>query len=346
MGGIGIVVVAIAMLPFLRVGGMQLFKTESTDISDKFMPQIKQVATGIFIVYVVLNFACALAYWIAGMTGFEAVVHAMSTVSTGGFSTSDNSIGNFKNPAIEWIGALFMFLGGLPFILYLRTALGHRGALFRDPQVRMFALLVILSSLSIAVWLSYHHGVPFGDAVRMALFNVVSIVTTTGYTSADYMDWGAFPVAAFFLLTFFGGCTGSTAGGIKMFRFQVLAIAIRAHGWRLIAPLSVRPVFYGERKLSNEIFASVLLFMGAYVGTVAVATLLLSAFGLDLVTALSGAAACIGNVGPGLGPIIGPAGTYTTLPPEAKWVLSATMLLGRLELFTVLVLFSRAFWRT
>ena len=160
------------------------------------------------------------------------------------------------------------------------------------------------------------------------------------------MEWGAFPIAAFFFLTFVGGCTGSTAGGIKIFRFEVLAIAIRVHGWRLIAPLSVHPAFYGERKLSNELFASVLLFMGAYVGTVAVAALLLAALGLDLVTALSGAATAVGNVGPGLGPIIGPAGTFTTLPPEAKWVLSLAMLLGRLELFTVLVLFSRAFWRT
>jgi trk system potassium uptake protein TrkH len=269
----------------------------------------------------------------------------MSSVATGGLSTSDNSIGNFNSPAIEWISTLFMFLGGLPFILYVRTAMGQRAALFRDPQVRMLAALVVVASLTIAAWLSYFQAMPFGEALRAAMFNVVSVVTTTGYTSVDYMAWGAFPIAAFFFLTFVGGCAGSTAGGIKIFRFQVLAIAIRTHGWRLIAPLSVRPTFYGERKLGNEIFASVLLFMGAYVGTVAVATLLLAAFGLDLVTALSSAAACIGNVGPGLGPIVGPAGTYTTLPPEAKWVLSATMLLGRLELFTVLVLFSRAFWR-
>jgi trk system potassium uptake protein TrkH len=346
LGGIGIVVMAIALLPFLRVGGMQLFKTESSDTSEKFLPQIKQVATGIFIVYVILNLACVLAYWAAGMTGFEATVHAMASVSTGGFSTSDNSIGNFNNPTIEWISAAFMLLGGLPFVLYLRIARGHREALWRDPQARMLVVLVILASAAITAWLVDTHAMPAGDAVRQAVFNVVSIVTTTGFVSADYMLWGAFPIAAFFFLTFVGGCTGSTAGGIKIFRFQVLAIAIRSHGWRLIAPLSVRPTFYGERKLSNELFASVLLFMGAYVGTVAAAALALAAFGLDLVTALSGAATAVGNVGPGLGAIIGPAGTFTTLPPEAKWVLSAAMLLGRLELFTVLVLFSRAFWRT
>ncbi|MSO84743.1 MAG: TrkH family potassium uptake protein [Rhodospirillales bacterium] len=346
LGGIGIVVMAIALLPFLSVGGMQLFKTESSDISEKSMPQIKQVATGIFIAYVALNLACALAYWAAGMTGFEAAIHAMSTVSTGGFSTSDDSIGHFKSPTIEWIGAPFMFLGGLPFILYLRTAMGHSGALFRDPQARMLALLVMLASLAVAAWLVETRAMPVADALRLAVFHVVSIVTTTGFVAADYMEWGAFPIAAFFFLTFVGGCTGSTAGGIKIFRFEVLAIAIRAHGWRLIAPLSVRPTFYGERKLSNELFASVLLFMGAYVGTVAVTALLLAAFGLDLVTALSGAATAVGNVGPGLGNIIGPAGTFAPLPPEAKWVLSLAMLLGRLELFTVLVLFSRAFWRT
>lgn len=345
LGGIGIVVVAIALLPFLRVGGMQLFRTESSETSEKIMPQIKQVATGIFIAYVALNLACTLAYWTAGMTGFEAITHAMTTVSTGGFSTSDDSIGHFGSPTIEWIGALFMFLGGLPFILYLRTAMGHRGALFRDPQVRMLALLVVLASLAIAAWLASNHPMPTADALRLTVFSVISIVTTTGFISADYMHWGAFPIAAFFFLTFIGGCTGSTAGGIKIFRFQVLATAIRSHGWRLIAPLSVRPVFYGERKLSTDIFASVLLFMGAYVGTVAVATLALAGFGLDLVTALSGAATAVGNVGPGLGYLIGPAGTFTTLPSEAKWILSFAMLLGRLELFTVLVLFSRAYWR-
>lgn len=345
LGGVGIVVMAIALLPFLRVGGMQLFKTESSDISEKLLPQIKQIAAGIFIVYVILNLSCAVAFWLAGMTGFEAAVHAMATVATGGFSTSDDSIGHFKSPAIEWIGALFMLLGGLPFILYIRTAMGHRGALVRDPQVRMIVVLVLAASIAVAGWLVQYRDIPAADALRLALFNVISIATTTGFVSADYTTWGAFPIAAFFFLTFVGGCTGSTAGGIKIFRFQVLAIAIRVHGWRLIAPHSIRPAFYGERKLTNELFTSVLLFMGAYVGTVVMAALLLSAFGLDLVTALSGAATAVGNVGPGLGHVIGPAGTFTTLPPPAKWVLSAAMLLGRLELFTVLVLFSRAFWR-
>jgi trk system potassium uptake protein TrkH len=346
LGGAGIVVLAIALLPFLRVGGMQLFKTESSDISEKFMPQIKQVATGIFIVYMILNFACALAYWAAGMPGFEATVHAMTTVATGGFSTSDNSIANFNSPAIEWIGIAFMTAGSIPFILYMRMAMGHRAALINDPQARILVLILLVFGVALAIWTSYFHAVPFGEAFRLALFNVTSVVTTTGYASADYMEWGAFPIAAFFFLIFVGGCAGSTSGGIKIFRFQVLAIAIRSHGWRLIAPLSVRPAFYGERKLGNEIFASVLLFMGAYVGTVAVAALALAGFGLDLVTALSGAATAVSNVGPGLGNIIGPAGTFTTLPPGAKWVLSFAMLLGRLELFTVLVLFSRAFWRT
>ena len=206
LGGIGIVVMAIALLPFLRVGGMQLFKTESSDISDKFMPQIRQVATGIFIAYVALNLVCAAAYWAAGMTGFEAIVHAMASISTGGFSTSDNSIGYFSNPAIEWLGALFMFLGGLPFILYLRTAMGHRGSLFLDPQARMLALLVFLASLAVAAWLVETRAAPLDDAIRLALFHVVSIVTTTGFVSADYMEWGAFPIAAFFFLTFVAWC--------------------------------------------------------------------------------------------------------------------------------------------
>ncbi len=345
LGGVGIVVMAIALLPFLRVGGMQLFKTESSDVSEKLLPQIKQIAAGIFIAYVILSVLCAGAFWIAGMTGFEAAIHAMTAVSTGGFSTSDDSIGHFKNPAIEWVATLFMFLGSLPFILYMRTAMGHAGALWRDPQVRMIAVLILGAGFAVAAWLVQYREIPPVDALRQGVFHVVSIVTTTGFVAADYMTWGAFPIAAFFFLTFVGGCTGSTAGGIKIFRFDVLMIAIRVHAWRLIAPHSIRPAYYGERKLTNELFASVLLFMGAYVGTVAVAALLLAGFGLDLVTALSGAATAVGNVGPGLGNTIGPAGTFTTLPAEAKWVLSVAMLLGRLELFTVLVLFSRAFWR-
>ncbi|MBM3565209.1 MAG: TrkH family potassium uptake protein [Alphaproteobacteria bacterium] len=346
LGGVGIVVMAIALLPFLRVGGMQLFKTESSDISEKLMPQIKQVAAGIFIVYMVLNIAAAVSYWAAGMTWFEAIVHAMTSIATGGFSTSDGSIGSFANPAIEWIAVAFMLLGGLPFILYMRLAMGQRGAIARDPQIKMYLALIGFFVTVTVWWLMYWHDTPWAEAIRVSAFSVVSIITGTGYVTADYMHWGAFPIAAFFFLTFVGGCTGSTAGGIKVFRFQVLVIAVRAHAWRLIAPHSVRPAFYGEQKLSNELFTSVLLFMGAYVATVSVTALLLSAFGLDLVTALSGAATAVGNVGPGLGHIIGPAGTFTTLPAGAKWVLSAAMLLGRLELFTVLVLFSRAFWRT
>lgn len=346
LGGAGIIVVAIALLPFLRVGGMQLFKMESSDISEKTLPRITQVATGIILVYVVLTAACALAYWAGGMTGFEAVVHAMTTLATGGYSTSDDSLGHWDSPAIHWTAIVFMAIGGTPFIVYLRAALGHPNAIFLDRQVRGFVGFLVVVTLLVTAWLWYRLGMPLAEALRHAAFNVVSVTTTTGYASTDYSLWGSFAVTIFFLITFVGGCTGSTAGGVKMFRWEVMATALRNHSWRLVVPHSVRAGFYGNRKLTVDVYGAVFLFFAVYLGTVAIAAIALGAFGLDLVTALSGAATAVGNVGPGLGDIIGPAGNFSSLPDGAKWVLSLAMLIGRLELFTVLVLFSPAFWKT
>jgi trk system potassium uptake protein TrkH len=346
LGGIGIIVMVIGLMPFMRVAGMQLFKTESSDISDKSLPQLRQVSMAIIVIYVALTSACALAYWIAGMTGFEAIIHAMATISTGGFSTSDDSIGHFKSPAIEWIGVVFMIAGSLPLLIYLRTALGDHWAIVRDRQVRVLVTLLIVVSLVLGLWLRQTTGVPLGDAIRLAAFNVTSIVTTTGFASADYNAWGALAVGVFFVLTFIGGCSGSTAGGIKIFRFEILAIAFRTHIWRVLMPHTVMPASYNNRPLKGEVYYAVMLFVVTYLGVTTLGALLLAAMGLDLVTALSGMAQAVGNVGPGLGPIIGPAGNFSSLPEGAKWVLSFGMLLGRLELFTVLVLLSPAFWRS
>lgn len=345
-GGAGIIVMAIGLLPFMRVAGMQLFKTESSDISDKTLPQLRQVAIATLSVYLALVIACALAYWLAGMSGFEAVNHAMPTIATGGFSTSDDSIGHFKSPAIEWVGVVFMIAGSLPLLAYFRVVLGDRWALFRDRQVRALVALLVGVSVFLGIWLWHTKGIPFIDAIRLATFNVTSIVTTTGFASTDYNEWGALAVGVFFVLTFIGGCSGSTAGGIKIFRFQILAIAFRTHTWRVLMPHTVITAFYNNRQLKGEVYYAVMLFVVTYLGVEALGALLLAAMGLDLVTALSGMAQAMGNVGPGLGPIIGPAGNYATLPDGAKWVLAFGMLVGRLELFTVLVLLSPAFWRT
>ncbi len=345
LGGMGIIAMAILLLPFLRVGGMQLFRAESSDRSDKVVSRPWDLAAYIGLVYLGLTAACAAAYRLAGMSGFDAVNHAMTTVSTGGYSTHDASFGFFTNSAVQWIGIVFMLSGSVPFVAYIRTLRGREPVLWRDGQVRTMLgiVLVAVAALLAVLWIG--DGKPFFDSLSLALFNVVSIVTTTGYAAADYQLWGPLSVGVFFLLTFVGGCTGSTAGGIKVFRFQVLWIVGQSQLRHLLQPHRMAPMSYGGRVLPDDIAPSVLAFLFAFIGGFVALSLGLTAFGLDLVTSLSGAASALANVGPGLGAIIGPAGTYATLPDGAKWLLAAGMLLGRLELFTILVLFQRAFWR-
>jgi trk system potassium uptake protein TrkH len=345
LGGIGIIVTAVALLPFLKVGGMQLFKTESSDTSDKTMPRVARIALGILLAYVFLTIVCVTALRLAGMTMFEAVVHSMTAISTGGFSTSDGSIGHFHNAAIDWITIVFMIAGSVPFVLYIRMAMGQRAALLTDSQVRSFVAFVAAVSLVLAGWIWWNDGYAPADALRLAAFNVTSVVTTTGFVTDDYSLWGAFPVGAFLLLTFVGGCTGSTAGGIKVFRFEVLALMVRRYLWQLVYPHGVREPIYANRPVSPEILSAVSLFVVAFLFLVGIVTLGLTAFGLDPVTSLSAAATAAANVGPGLGPIVGPSGNFSALPDGAKWILSLAMLLGRLEIFSVGVLVTPAFWR-
>jgi trk system potassium uptake protein TrkH len=345
LGGVGIIVMAILVLPFLRVGGMQLFRSESSDRSAKVVARPAQLVGYIALIYVALTAACAIAYRITGMSLFDAVNHAMTTVSTGGYSTHDASFAAFENPATQWVATVFMVSGALPFVAYIRTAQRWREPIWRDSQVR--ALIAFLAAFSVmaAAWYALSGGVGFAAALTLVAFNVTSIVTTTGYASADYQTWGALAVGAIFFLTFLGGCTGSTSGAIKVFRFQVLLIVARAYLLTLLRPNSVLIARYQDRALPDDIAPSVLAFIFVYLASVVMLTMGLSAFQLDFLTSLSGAATALGNVGPGLGPIIGPAGNFSSLPEGAKWLLSAGMLLGRLELFTVLVLFQREFWR-
>ena len=345
LGGIGIIVMAIAILPVLKIGGMQLFRMESSYHSEKVMPRVTQVASGIGFVYLALTAICAVALWAVGFDGFDAVAHAMTTIATGGFSTSDSSIGGFANPAAELIVTLFMIIGGLPFVLYLQAVRGDIGALFRDSQVRWFLVLVVSCIVVLGIWHHVATGAPLDQSYREVAFNVVSIVTGTGYSSADYGHWGAFAVGVFFFLMFVGGCAGSTTCGIKVFRFQVLYATAEAQIHRLVQPHGVFVPHFNKQPITEEIAGSVMGFFFLFVITFAAIALALGAIGLDFITAVSGAATAICNVGPALGEIIGPTGNFAALPDAAKWVLSAGMLLGRLELFTVMVMFAPSFWR-
>lgn len=345
LGGVGIIVMAVAIMPMLQIGGMQLFRTESSDASAKVMPRVAQLASGIVFVYVMFTAILAALLWIFGLDGFDAVAHSMTTIATGGFSTRDASIGHFDNPVAEITIILFMILGSLPFVLYVHAVRGNPGQLLRDSQVRWFLSVAALVVIVTALWHYWENGETLLRSLRYSAFNVVSIMTGTGYTSTDYGVWGGFAMGVFFFVMFIGGCAGSTTCGIKVFRFQVLYATAMAQIRRLMQPHGVFVPHFNREPITVDISQSVMGFFFLFAATFAVLALALGLLGLDFITAVTGAATAICNVGPALGEIIGPSGNFAALPDAAKWVLSAGMLLGRLELFTVLVLFVPAFWR-
>jgi trk system potassium uptake protein TrkH len=344
LGGIGIIGVAISILPTLGVGGMQLFRTESSDRSEKVMPRVREIATGIVLIYVALTVACGLAYWLVAMTPFEAVAHALTTVSTAGFSTSDISMARWDSASLHWIATFFMLSGAVPFVLYLRLFQGQRDAL-RDSQVWFLVGLLAVVIVIVAAWLTLAGKHSAADALRLAAFNVVSVVTTTGYATADYTLWGNLMIGLFFGLMFVGGCTGSTSGGMKIFRFQVMIRMLQSQFLRLLYPRGVFPRVYAGRLLPDDVIGSVVVFFSLYFICYSALTVAMMAFDLDFLTSASAAVSALSNIGPGLGPIIGPAGNFAMLPDASKWLLCFGMLLGRLELFTVLILFFPQFWR-
>lgn len=344
LGGIGIIATAIAILPALGIGGMQLFRTESSDRSEKAIPRVRQLAMVIGLVYGGLTVLAAVVYWLAGMPPFEAVAHSLTSISTGGYSTSDGSFGTWEENGIQWFATAFMLSGSIPFVLYVRFYAGDSTA-FWDRQVITMLALITVVVLVLGLWLAFSGKFGIEAAFRHAAFNVVSVVTTTGYATTDYSQWGNAVVGLFLGLTFVGGCTGSTSGGIKIFRFEVLSVMLKAHVMRLLYPNGVFSRTYGGRVLDDEVIGSVAAFLTIFFLVYFATTLSLMAFGLDFLTSASGAATALANVGPGLGDIIGPAGNFSTLPNGAKWILSISMLLGRLELFTVLILFVPRFWR-
>lgn len=343
-GGIGIIVVAMAFLPELRVGGMQIFRSEAFETGGKVLPRAAQIAARISAIYVGLTVACHVAYVIVGMTGFEALNHALTTLSTGGFSTYDASFGAFQG-APEYVASVFMILASLPFVRYVQFASGSVTPLFRDTQVRGFLWVIATLVAVIALYRLVANGDYLEHAVREALFNVTSIITGTGFASVDYQLWGAFPAVLFFFIGLIGGCAGSTCCSVKIFRYQLLIAAVHAQIRRIHMPSGIFTLYYDGRPVSLDVLNSVMAFFGVFVVTLGLTATALGLAGLDLVTALSGAATALANVGPGLGDIIGPAGNFSSLNDAAKWILSFAMLLGRLEILVVLVIFLPRFWR-
>ncbi|MBL95089.1 MAG: potassium transporter TrkH [Magnetovibrio sp.] len=345
LGGIGIIVMAIAVLPMLQVGGMQLFRMESSEPFQKALPRAAQIASATGVIYLGLTIIWTALYWLLGMSGFDALTHSMTTIATGGFSTHDSSMAYFKSSAIHYAATCGMVLGALPFVLYLKTLSGNWTSLVRDSQVQWFITFVLGIIAAMTIWLSLIDNRSLEEVIRLSAFNVVSIVTGTGYVSANYSLWGAFALPVFFFIMFVGGCAGSTTCGVKIFRFQILYSATRAQIRRLTHPHGVFIPTYNGRPVSQEVIVSVLSFFFMWFFSFSVLALGLGALGLDFLTAFSSAASAIANVGPALGSIAGPSGTFQPLPDSAKWLLSWGMLLGRLELFTVIVLFSRNFWK-
>lgn len=342
VGGVGFIVTGIALLPILKVGGMQLFRTESSDQGEKELSNAARFASATLKVYLGLMVICGFAYLAGGMSVFDAVTHAMTTLSTGGYSNYDASFGHFQSSYLQWMGTLFMLLGGLPFAWYIRVINRH---VFHSEQIRymLVSLAVVIGVLT--VWLTVTDGISPLNALRLVAFNVVSVVTTTGYASADYLQWGLFAGVAFFVLTAVGGCTGSTSGGVKAMRWVLLFRALKLEVKRVHAPHSVTVLRYEGRRVEPDVLSGVVAFFVFYAATFSVLSIILTFLGLDLDTATSGALTSLANVGPGVGNIIGPAGNFASLSDPVKMVLSAGMYLGRLEMLTVFTLLTPVFWR-
>src|SRR3989338_2561622 len=345
LGGIGIVVMGITILPVLKIGGMQLFKSEFSDRSEKYFPHVSQIASAILFTYLLISVLCAVSYWLAGMTPFEAICIAMATVSTSGQITSDLSFGQFNSSLIESVAIVFMTMGSITLLLFTRFLRGDPKSLWQDSQTRVFLSLIAIASGFVALWLWGTSQYSLLEAIRHGTFAVVSIISTTGFTSVDFSIWGSFPLIFLLFLMFVGGCTGSTAGGIKIFRFQILFKAAKAQIFQLRRPHGVFVPLYNNQRLREADFMSVLAFFALYMFCYAALVLGLALCGLDVISCLSGSATAMGNVGPGLGTQISATGDYKDLSDIAKWLLIFGMLVGRLELLTLLILFTPNFWR-
>ncbi len=344
LGGVGIIVVAMVFLPELRVGGMQIFRTEGFETSGKILPRAGEIASQISVIYVALTITCALVYSAFGMGNFDAMVHAMTTVSTGGMANSDASFG-YYGEAVHYSASIFMILAALPFVRYVQLVAGTAEPILKDTQIHTFLMIIFVCVMLISAWVWGRDGAVTEIAFREAVFNVTSIITGTGYASADYMTWGTFPVVMFFFIGLIGGCAGSTACSVKVFRYQLLFASVKSQIRMIHSPSGVFTPRYQGRPITEEVLNSVMAFFVAFLLTLGLVATLLSLTGLDFITSVSGAATAIANIGPGLGSEIGPSGNFAGLNDAAKWIIAIAMFVGRLELMAVLVIFTTSFWR-
>ena len=345
LGGIGIIVMAITLMPLMNVGGMQLLKVSSTDGSEKILPKTKEISIRLIIIYITLTFLCALFYKIFGMKFFDSLTHSMTTIATGGFSNYNDSIGHFNNFKIEMTSMIFIILGSIPFIAYIKYLSGTKNIFITDTQIKSFIKIIFFSILILFLYLVIFNKSFSEISLRSISFNVISILTGTGYVTQNFDSWGNFPLIYFLILMFIGGCAGSTTCGIKIFRVQILYLFIKNQLKKIIYPRGVFIIKYDNNNVNEKFMASIISFIYLYIVIFFVIAALLSLSGLDFTTSISGAATSISNVGPGLGELIGPNGNFSQLPNFSKWVLSFGMLLGRLELFAILVLFLPSFWQ-
>ena len=343
LGGIGIIVMAITLMPIMNVGGMQLFKISSNDSSEKILPKSKEIALRLIYIYSGLTGLCAITYWIFGMGKFDSLTHSMTTIATGGFSNYNESIGYFNSLPIEVSSMFFIILGSIPFIAYIKFISGNKKIFLNDIQIKTFLKIIIFTVIILSIYLLFSNHENF--SLRSIFFNTISILSGTGYVNAEFDSWGSFPITLFLALMFIGGCAGSTACGVKIFRIQILYLFILNQLKKIIYPKGVFVIKYDQNAVDEKFIASIISFIYFYIVIFFILTALLSLTGLDFITAISGAATSISNVGPGLGPIIGPNGDFSSLPDLSKWILTVGMILGRLELFAILVLFLPSFWK-
>ncbi|WP_440613714.1 TrkH family potassium uptake protein [Candidatus Pelagibacter sp. HIMB1748] len=343
LGGIGIIVMAITLMPTMNVGGMQLFKISSNDSSEKILPKSKEIALRLIYIYSGLTGLCAITYWIFGMGKFDSLTHSMTTIATGGFSNYNESIGYFNSLPIEISSMFFIILGSIPFIAYIKFISGNKKIFLNDIQIKTFLKIILFTVIILSIYLLFSNQENF--SLRSIFFNTISILSGTGYVNAEFDRWGSFPITLFLALMFIGGCAGSTACGVKIFRIQILYLFILNQLKKIIYPKGVFVIKYDQSAVDEKFIASIISFIYFYIVIFFTLTALLSLTGLDFITAISGAATSISNVGPGLGPIIGPNGDFSSLPDLSKWILTIGMILGRLELFAILVLFLPSFWK-
>ena len=346
LGGIGIVALGLFVMPYLRVGGMSFFKMESSDTNDKPFARIASFTRAFVLVYILITFVCAITYSVLGMSRFDALNHALTTIATGGFSTHDASFGYFNSIPLLWAGTFFMTLCSLPFSILIVFIVRGRLDALRDPQIIVFLGYLVAIAIAMGIFHRLENDVPFHEALAHSFFNIASILSTCGYASQDYTTWGAFAITLAFFATFLGGCSGSTAGGIKAYRFIIIFNSIRTGLYKLIYPNGIHTVRYGKVTVDPDTQRTVFLFFCTYLMLWVFGSLAMAAMGHDILTSVSSVITALSNVGPGVGPVVGPAGNFAPLSDPALYLLSLMMLMGRLEVLTVLVILTPLFWKS